>query len=84
PQAMGEIVGQVKIISERKSRQIVGVHIAGPHATDLIAEGALAIRLGATVEDLAQTIHAHPTLAEAVMEAAHQAGGTGLHTLKNS
>jgi len=84
PQAMGEIVGQVKIISERKSRQIVGVHIAGPHATDLIAEGALAIRLGATVEDLAQTIHAHPTLAEAVMEAAHLAGGTGLHTLKNS
>jgi dihydrolipoamide dehydrogenase len=84
PQAMGEIAGQVKIISERKSRQIVGVHIAGPHATDLIAEGALAIRLGATVEDLAQTIHAHPTLAEAVMEAAHQAGGTGLHTLKNS
>ena len=82
PQAMGEIVGQVKIISEKKSRKIVGVHIAGPHATDLIAEGTLAIQLGATVEDLAQTIHAHPTLAEAIMEAAHKAGGAGLHSLK--
>ena len=82
PQAMGEIVGQVKIVSERKSGKILGVHIAGPHATDLIAEGTLAIQLGATVEDLAQTIHAHPTLAEAIMEAAHKAGGAGLHRLK--
>jgi dihydrolipoamide dehydrogenase len=82
PQAMGEIVGQVKIVSERKSLRIVGVHIAGPHATDLIAEGTLAIQLGATVEDLAQTIHAHPTLAEAVMETAHKALGAGLHSLK--
>ena len=82
PQAMGEIVGQVKIISEKKSLRILGVHIAGPHATDLIAEGALAIQMKATVEDLAQTIHAHPTLAEAVMEAAHKAGGAGLHSLK--
>jgi len=84
PQAMGEIVGQVKIISERKSRKILGVHIAGPHATDLIAEGTLAIQLGATVEDLARTIHAHPTLAEAIMEAAHKAAGVSLHSLKNS
>jgi dihydrolipoamide dehydrogenase len=84
PQAMGEIVGQVKIISERNSRKILGVHIAGPHATDLIAEGTLAIQLGATVEDLARTIHAHPTLAEAIMEAAHKAAGVSLHSLKNS
>jgi dihydrolipoyl dehydrogenase len=84
PQAMGEIVGQVKIISERQSLKIVGVHIAGPHATDLIAEGTLAIQMGATVEDLARTIHAHPTLAEAVMETAHQALGTGLHSLKEN
>jgi dihydrolipoamide dehydrogenase len=84
PQAMGEIVGQVKIVSARKSGKILGVHIAGPHATDLIAEGTLAIQLGATAEDLARTIHAHPTLAEAIMEAAHQAGGAGLHSLKNS
>ena len=82
PQAMGEIVGQVKIISDSRTRKILGVHIAGPHATDLIAEGALAMQLGATVEDLAQTIHAHPTLAEALMEAAHKALGAGLHGLK--
>jgi dihydrolipoamide dehydrogenase len=82
PQALGEIVGQVKIVSELKSGKILGVHIAGPHATDLIAEGTLAIQLGATLEDLARTIHAHPTLAEAIMEAAHKASGAGLHCLK--
>ncbi|MBI5602067.1 MAG: dihydrolipoyl dehydrogenase [Deltaproteobacteria bacterium] len=77
PQAMGEIVGQVKIISARQSRKILGVQIAGPHATDLIAEGTLAIQLGATVEDLARTIHAHPTLSEALLETAHKALGVG-------
>jgi len=82
PQAMGEIVGQVKIISENSNRKILGVHIAGPHATDLIAEGTLAIQLGATVEDLANTIHAHPTLAEAMLETAHKAMGACLHGLK--
>jgi dihydrolipoamide dehydrogenase len=81
-QAMGEIVGQVKIISHSKTGKILGVHIVGPHATDLIAEGTLAIRLGATVKDLAHTIHAHPTLAEALMETAHKAMGAGLHGLK--
>jgi dihydrolipoamide dehydrogenase len=83
PQAMGEIVGQVKIISDSRKGKILGVHIVGPHATDLIAEGTLAIRLGATVEDLAHTIHAHPTLAEALMETAHKALGSGLHGLKD-
>ena len=82
PQAMGEIAGQVKIVSALKSGKILGVHIAGPHATDLIAEGTLAIQLGATVEDLARTIHAHPTLAEAIMETAHKALGAGLNCLK--
>jgi dihydrolipoamide dehydrogenase len=82
PQAMGEIVGQVKIVSDSRTRKILGVHIAGPHATDLIAEGALALQLGATVEDLARTIHAHPTLAEALMETAHKALGAGIHGLK--
>ena len=82
PQAMGEIVGQVKIVSDSRNGKILGVHIVGPHATDLIAEGTLAIRLGATVEDLAHTIHAHPTLAEALMETAHKAMGAGLHGLK--
>ncbi|MGA3086811.1 MAG: dihydrolipoyl dehydrogenase [Thermodesulfobacteriota bacterium] len=82
PQAMGEIVGQVKIISDSRNGKILGVHIVGPQATDLIAEGTLAIQLGATVEDLAYTIHAHPTLAEALMETAQKAMGAGLHGLK--
>jgi len=79
PQAMGEIVGQVKILSEEGSGRVLGVHIVGPQATDLIAEGTLALRLGATVEDLARTIHAHPTLSEAVMETAHLATGAPIH-----
>jgi len=82
PQAMGEIVGQVKIVSDSHTRKILGVHISGPHATDLIAEGTLAVQLGATVENLAQTIHAHPTLAEAMMETAHKAMGACLHGIK--
>jgi dihydrolipoamide dehydrogenase len=82
PQAMGEIVGQAKIVFDSRNRKILGVHIAGPHATDLIAEGTLAIQLGATVEDLANTIHAHPTLAEVLMETAHKAMGASLHGLK--
>jgi dihydrolipoamide dehydrogenase len=82
PQAMGEIVGQAKIISLCQSGKILGVHIVGPHATDLIAEGTLAVRLGTTVEDLARTIHAHPTLAEVLMETAHKAMGSALHGLK--
>ncbi|MBW2060079.1 MAG: dihydrolipoyl dehydrogenase [Deltaproteobacteria bacterium] len=79
PQAMGEITGQVKIISEAKTGKILGVHIIGPHATDLIAEATLAMKLGATTEDLASTIHVHPSLSEAVMEAAHAALDAPLH-----
>lgn len=72
-QAMGEIAGQVKLVADDSDR-LLGVHIAGPHATDLISEGALALKMGATVEDLAATIHAHPTLPEAVWEAARELG----------
>ena len=68
--AMGEPTGLVKMICEQDSGQILGLHIIGPHATDLIAEGALAIQSGATAEDIIKTIHAHPTLPEAVREAA--------------
>jgi len=78
-QAMGEIVGQVKIVSDTRSKKIVGVHIVGPHATDLISEGTLAIQMGATVEELASTIHVHPTLSEAMMEASHKALDACLH-----
>jgi dihydrolipoamide dehydrogenase len=82
-QALGEIAGQVKVVAERGTGRILGVHMIGPHATDLIAEGVLAIRMGITLEELASTIHAHPTLAEALMEAAHKALGAGIHTPKD-
>jgi dihydrolipoamide dehydrogenase len=76
---IGEIAGQVKIISEQDSGKILGVHMVGPHATDLIAEGTLAIRKGCTVTDLAETIHAHPTLSEAMMETAMKSAGIEIH-----
>lgn len=67
---MGCSNGVIKIIADAKYKEILGVHIIGPRATDIIAEGALAIRLEATVEELISTIHAHPTVAEAIREAA--------------
>lgn len=72
--AMGEGEGQIRMICEKRADgrggKVLGVHIMGPRASDLIAEAALAMRLGATAEDIAQTIHAHPTVPEALMEAA--------------
>jgi len=64
---LGEIEGKCKIVSDEKTGRILGVHIIGPHATEIIAEGTLAVKKGVTVEDLAGTIHAHPTLSE-IME----------------
>ena len=58
---------------------MVGVHIIGPHATDLIAEGTLAVKMGVTVTELAHTIHAHPTLAEVMLETALKAIGRPIH-----
>jgi len=68
--AMGETAGIVKMICHADSGKVLGLHIMGPHASDLIAEGALAVELGATARDIAHTIHAHPTLPEAVHETA--------------
>ncbi len=79
-QAMGEIAGQVKIVLEVGTGKILGVHIIGPHATDLIGEAALAMQFGATTHDLASTIHVHPSLSEAILETAHVANGHGLHS----
>ena len=76
---IGAIAGQVKIVSEQDSGKILGVHIVGPHATDLIAEGTLAVQKECTVKDLANTIHAHPTLSEAMMETAMKAAGIEVH-----
>ena len=78
-QITGEIAGQAKIVSEAGTGRILGVHIAGPHATDLIAEATLAMRQGATVQDLAETIHAHPTLAEIMLETSFKALDRPLH-----
>ena len=71
--------GLVKIIAEPTYDQILGMHIIGPRATDLISEGALAIRLEATVDELISTIHAHPTISEAVREAALNYFGRTIH-----
>ena len=77
--AMGEIDGFVKIIADEASDKILGAHIIGPHASDLIHESALAIRLGLTVKDIAETIHSHPTLPEALKEAADDIHGSAVH-----
>jgi len=74
-----ETDGFVKIIADAASDEVLGVHMVGPEVTELIAEAALAIELGATAEDLARTIHAHPTLPEAVMEAAEALHGMVVH-----
>lgn len=76
---LGEIAGEAKIISDAQTGRILGIHIVGAHATDLIAEGALAVRTGISVPELAQTIHAHPTLSEIMAEVAHKALGRPVH-----
>jgi len=78
-QVMGEIAGQTKIVSDAENNKILGVHIVGPHATDLIAEGTLAVQTGCTVKELAETIHAHPTLSEVMLEASFKALDRSLH-----
>jgi dihydrolipoamide dehydrogenase len=77
---LGKTAGFVKIVRDRKYDELLGVHIIGPHATDLIAEACVALTGEATGETLLHTIHAHPTLSEAVLEAAHAAVlGQALH-----
>jgi dihydrolipoamide dehydrogenase len=74
-----EIEGFVKIVADRKYDEILGVHMIGPRATELVAEATLALRLECTVEELIRTIHAHPTMSEAVGEAAHAVHGAAIH-----
>ena len=71
--------GFLQIVYEEGTGVVLGVHIVGPHASDLIAEGALAIEMGATLEDLALTVHPHPTLSEQYLEAAHLGIGQPIH-----
>jgi dihydrolipoamide dehydrogenase len=75
----GETEGFVKIVFDKKYDEILGVHMIGARSTELVAEATLALRLECTVEELLRTIHAHPTMSEAVGEAAHAAHGAAIH-----
>ena len=75
----GETEGFVKIVADKKYDEVLGVHMIGPRSTELVAEATLALRLECTVEELARTIHAHPTMSEAVGEAAHATHGAAIH-----
>jgi dihydrolipoamide dehydrogenase len=74
-----ETEGFVKIVAEKKYDEVLGVHMIGPRSTELVAEATLALRLECTVEELIRTIHAHPTMSEAVGEAAHATHGAAIH-----
>ena len=74
-----ETDGFVKVVADAETDEVLGVHMVGPEVTELIAEATLAIELGATAEDIARTIHAHPTLPEAMMEAAEAVHGAAVH-----
>ncbi len=76
---LGQSDGMVRLVCEATTGRILGVHILGPRATDLIAEGGLAVQVGATADDLAWTTHGHPTLPEAILEAALGFGGATVH-----
>jgi dihydrolipoamide dehydrogenase len=76
---LGEEEGFVKVVSESKYDEILGVHIIGPHATELLAEACVAMQLECTAEELGRTIHAHPTVSESVMEAAEGVHGLTIH-----
>ena len=78
--AIGEPIGFVKWVADAETNQLLGAHAVGPHATDIIAEAVVAIRAELTAADLAHTVHAHPTLAEAWMEAAHALVGEPIHS----
>jgi dihydrolipoamide dehydrogenase len=76
-----ETDGFVKVVADKKTDAVLGVHMVGPDVSELIAEAGLALEMGATVEDLANTIHAHPTLPEALMEAAEMVHGRAIHAM---
>ena len=76
---LGENDGFVKLVCERKYKQVLGVHMIGPHVTELIAEGTALIGLEAAAEDVSHLIHPHPTVSEGIMEAAHAIYGAAIH-----
>jgi dihydrolipoamide dehydrogenase len=80
--ALGEIAGEVKLIADASTDRLLGAHIIGPHATDLIHQAALALKEKLTASELGEMIHSHPTLSEAIMEAAHDIHNMSIHQLK--
>ncbi|MBU1274729.1 MAG: dihydrolipoyl dehydrogenase [Proteobacteria bacterium] len=78
-QALGELAGIAKLVHEKKSGRLLGAHLMGAHAGEMVHECALALKLGASMADIAHTIHAHPTMSEALAEAAEDALGACLH-----
>src|ERR1041384_2966521 len=81
-QATGDTAGFYKVMAESASGRILGVHILGSHAADLVHEAAMAMQTGATVTDMAEMIHAHPTLSEGLMEAAEDVEGKAIHQVR--
>jgi dihydrolipoamide dehydrogenase len=79
--SLGETDGWAKVVADKNTDKVLGVHMIGPEVTELIAEATLAIEMGATVEDLTLTIHAHPTLPEAILEAAENVHKMAVHIL---
>jgi dihydrolipoamide dehydrogenase len=78
-QAAGQTTGLVKVLGAAQDDRLLGVHILAPHASELVAEAVTALEFSASTEDLARTVHAHPTLAEALHEAALAADGRAIH-----
>ena len=76
---LGEEEGFVKVVSETKYDELLGVHIVGPHATEIIHEAIVALHPESTADELGRVIHAHPTVSEAVMEAAEGIHGLTIH-----
>ena len=80
--SLGQTDGMVKMIADRLSDKVLGMHIVGPHASDLIMEGTLAIANQLKVKDISHTIHPHPTLSETIMECAHGISGASIYQVK--
>ena len=80
PLCRAEFGPGLKILADEKTDRVLGVHIFGPRAGDLIAEAAIAMEYGASSEDVARACHAHPTLAEVVREAAFAVDGRAIHS----
>ena len=78
-QAANDTAGMVKILANKETDRVLGIHIFGPSAGDLAQQGVIAMEFGASAEDLAMTVFAHPTLSEAVHEAALAVNGMAIH-----